>query len=94
MKVTYLEPITRPLPLTSIETPKPACHYKKPDNFFEFEQTTITGEKLYMSKFAGKKAILVVNVASKSINSVENYTWMAEMKRKFPELEIVTYPCD
>jgi glutathione peroxidase-family protein len=47
-----------------------------------------------MSSFKGKKAFLVVNVASECIHSSENYKWMAKMIGLFPDLQIITYPCD
>jgi hypothetical protein len=86
--------ISQPNTLTKTFIEKVYSKGKTPQNFFDYEQTTITGERIYMNKFADKKVILVVNVASKSMNTQENYIWMAEMKRQFPELEVVTFPCD
>ena len=84
------------LKLTVVEPPiekKP--HFENsPPNFFDFEQTAINGEKIIMSKFKGKKAFLVVNVASECQNSPDNYEWMAKMIQKYPDLQIILYPCN
>ena len=68
------------LQLTKVEEPKKKVELKSPPlDFFDFEQTTLSGEKISMSDLKGKKAFLVINVASKSLNSKENYQWMAKM---------------
>lgn len=65
-----------------------------PTDLFGFKQTLLNGKEISMDTFKGKKAFLIVNVASKSDNSDDEYKWLADMKKKYPELVIITYPCN
>lgn len=66
-------------------------------SIFDITVDSITGEKAYpLSKYAGKKAYLVVNLASKWGLTSVNYKELAELHQKYSDkgLVIIGCPCN
>jgi hypothetical protein len=87
-------------PFTEANTPKYVPHNVKKNpadmNFFDFEGFTIQGQ--YFTRMGdlckGKKAVLIVNVASDCELSDTNYKQLVQIKNDNPDIEIIAYPCN
>ena len=69
---------------------------KEPKSFFELEATDIKGNHIDFSIYRGKKAILVVNVASKWALTSKNYTGLTKLYNDLLDksFEILAFPAN
>ena len=63
--------------------------------FFDFSEIDINADPIDFSSLKGKKAILVVNVASQWGLTDSNYKALVQMKSQLADqIEIIAYPCN
>ena len=72
---------------------KPKNNVVAPDSFYDLNITDINGESIHLSKFKGKK-VMIVNVASRC-GYTSQYRGLQELyKNHQEELEIIAIPCN
>tara|TARA_Y100001980_G_C14531908_1_gene307974 strand:- start:743 stop:1345 length:603 start_codon:yes stop_codon:yes gene_type:complete len=72
---------------------KPKNNVVAPDSFYDLNITDINGENIHLSKFKGKK-VMIVNVASRC-GYTSQYKGLQELyKNHQEELEIIAIPCN
>lgn len=63
------------------------------DTITDFRAKDIDGNELDFSQYRGK-VVLVVNIASKCGYTEDSYKGFKELHAKFPDLQIVGFPCN
>tara|TARA_A100001035_G_scaffold277291_1_gene273819 strand:+ start:1004 stop:1606 length:603 start_codon:yes stop_codon:yes gene_type:complete len=72
---------------------KPKNNVVAPDSFYDLNITDINGENIHLSKFKGKK-VMIVNVASRC-GYTSQYRGLQELYNNHQEeLEIIAIPCN
>lgn len=66
-----------------------------PKSIFDFDANDLSGKPVSLSRYKGKKAFLVVNVASKCGLTDQNYQELQQLYSKYSaDLEIIAFPCN
>jgi glutathione peroxidase len=64
-------------------------------SIFDFEVLDSSGKSVSLSSYAGKKAYLIVNVASACGYTAGNYKELVELQGKYDnDLQILAFPCN
>jgi glutathione peroxidase len=84
--------------LTTTTASSPSPHPLTPSlphSIFDFQARDLSGATLSLSSLRGKRAFLVVNVASQCGLTDSNYEELQVLHAKYSEhLEILAFPCE